>query len=221
MFFLISYEEGGFRTDQHKQGVQEMNTSCAFIIYRLGRGAGKERVFFNDEARSVFFPPAPEAEKASPPEISSLCSKWREILDRRQDEIMGSADESIQWKGHIDILQSWRRKYTVRGMLLSEQTIISKTKEKSYLFIIERFKPENLNLMEVSRRWKLNHREQEIVRLIVADCANKEVAKHLCISINTVKAYMKLLMRKVGVHTRAGLISALLTEREEERVHHI
>jgi DNA-binding CsgD family transcriptional regulator len=196
-----------------------MNTSCAYIIYRSGTKAAKTQLFFNDESKSILFPPVPEQGKTSLPEISSLCSKWKEILDRRQDEINGSADgESSEnkWKGYIDIFQSWRRRYTVRGILLSEQTRISKRKGKSYLFIIERFKPENLNLTEVFRHWNLNHREQEIVRLILRDFGNKEIAKHLGISINTVKAYMKLLLRKVGVHTRAGVISTLLTGKEEE-----
>ena len=198
-----------------------MNKSSAFIIFRTGKKAGKTQVFFNDEAKFVLFPPVTEGEKVSLPEISSLCLKWKEILDRRQDEIRGSADEGIQRKSYIDILQSWRRRYTVRGILLSERTPISKRKEKSYLFIIERFKPESLNLTEVFRQWNLNHREQEIVRLILGDCGNKEIAKHLSISINTVKGYMKLLMRKVGVHTRAGIISALLSEKEEESARHM
>ena len=72
-----------------------VNTSCAFFIYRSGTKAGKERVFFNDEAKSVLLPPIPDGEKASLPEISSLCSKWKEIFDRRQDEIKGSAHGEI------------------------------------------------------------------------------------------------------------------------------
>ena len=193
-----------------------MNTSSAFIIFRTGTKAGRPQVFFNDEAKSILFPPAPEGERALLPEISSLCLKWKEILDRMQDEIRGSADEGIQRKSYIDILQSWRRQYAVRGILLSERTSTSKRGKKSYLFIIERVNPENLNLTEVFRQGNLNHREQEIVRLILADYGNKEIAKHLGISINTVKGYMKLLMRKVGVHTRAGIIAALLNKKKEK-----
>lgn len=163
---------------------------CGFIIYRWGTKKGKTQVYFSDETKSVLFPPVPEEEKASLPEISSLCSKWKGILDKKQNEINGLSDHGGQWKGYIDILQSWRRRYAVRGILLSERKPISRNKERSYLFIIERFKAENINLTEVFRHWKLNHREQEIVRLILNDFGNKEIAKHLGISINTVKAYM-------------------------------
>lgn len=194
----------------------EMNTSCAFIIYRSRVKAGERLVSFSDEAKSVFLPPMPESQKVSLPEISSLCARWKEIVDRRQDEVKRSGDKGRQQKSHIDVLQSWRRKYTVRGLLLTESSPIPKRKEKIYLFILERFKPEPLNLKEICRQCNLNNREQEILRLILADCANKEIAKHLGLSINTVKGYMKLLMRKVGVHTRAGIISAVLSEKQEE-----
>jgi DNA-binding CsgD family transcriptional regulator len=186
----------------------------------LGANARKTQVFFNYQAKSILFPPVSEEDRI-PPEISSLCSKWKEIFDQKQDEIRGSANEDIQSQVYIDIFQSWRRKYIVRGTILSEKTRISKDKEKSYLFILERFKPENLNLTEAFRHWNLNHREQEIVRLILTDCSNKEIAKHLGITINTIKAYMKLMMRKLGVHTRSGILPALLTESKKESTHSI
>ena len=188
---------------------------CGFIIFRAGAKGGKKQTYFDYETKNILFPPAPE-ENDSPLEISSLCSKWKEILDKRHDETRRSADAGVQPKIYIDILQSWRRDYTVRGIVLSEQTPISKAKEKSYLFILERFKPESFNFTEIFRHWHLNHREQEIIRLILTDCGNKEIAKHLGISINTVKAYMKLLMRKLGVHTRAGILSILLTRNQKE-----
>jgi DNA-binding CsgD family transcriptional regulator len=192
-----------------------LDKPCGFIIFRSGAKDWKKQTFFDYETKNILFPPAPEGND-SPLEISSLCSKWKEILDQKHDEIKGSADAGVQPQIYIDILQSWRRKYTVRGIVLSEQIPISKAKEKSYLFILERFKPESFNFTEIFRHWNLNHREQEIVRLILKDCYNKEIAKHLGISINTVKAYMKLLMRKLGIHTRAGILSILLTRNHQK-----
>jgi DNA-binding CsgD family transcriptional regulator len=194
--------------------------SHAYIIYRVVAKSLKPKVFFNEEVKSIIFPTVPEREKASLPGISTLCSRWKELLDQKQDEIRGSFDKGGQRIDYIDILQSWRRRYTVRGILLSERMPISKEKEKSYLFIIDRLKPENLDLIEIFRQWNLNHREQEIVRLIISDHCNKEIAKHLGISLNTIKGYMKLLMRKVGVHTRAGVISTLLTKKKVETPHY-
>lgn len=132
-----------------------------------------------------------------------------------REEISGNPGEKAQWKGQIDILQSWRRKYIVRGIVLTGEEPFHKKEEIRYLFILERLNPKNLKISESLKKWNLNRREQEIVRLIINDFGNKEIANHLGITINTVKAYLKLLMRKLGVHTRAGLISTLLTHTEE------
>ena len=56
-------------------------------------------------------------------------------------------------------------------------------------------------------------REQEIVRLLLTGGGNKEIAHRLRLSENTIKGYMKLLMRKLGVNNRAGIIAALLMEK--------
>jgi|GEM_PF-3679377 len=104
----------------------------------------------------------------------------------------------------------------VRGIKLKRPLPHYKKEEENYLFILERLNPKNLNLTELLKKWNLNRREEEIVRLIIEDYGNKEIAYRLGISINTVKGYLKLLMRKLGVHTRAGLISTLLTGREKK-----
>ncbi len=62
----------------------------------------------------------------------------------------------------------------------------------------------------IFRRLNLSPREQEIVRMLLAGSSNKEIAGSLGISLNTVKGYMKLLSRKLGVNNRAGIIAAVL-----------
>ena len=63
-------------------------------------------------------------------------------------------------------------------------------------------------------QWQLNNREQELVPLLLEELTNKEIAYRLNLSINTVKLYMKILMRKLGVSSRAGIISSLLTKKK-------
>lgn len=69
-----------------------------------------------------------------------------------------------------------------------------------------------MNLSRIFRKWKLNIREQEIVRLLIEGRSNKEIADALNLSVHTVKSYIKLLSRKVGVSVRTGLIGLLLLE---------
>lgn len=198
------------------QDLRLADTSSAYIFYRPYLKGVKTKIFYNEEAKIALFPPAPGAEKVSIHKILSLCEKWRKSLERMREGISGNPREKAKWKGQIDILQSWRRKYIVRGIVLTGEEPFHKKEETRYLFILERLNPKSLNISESLKKWNLNRREQEIVRLIINDFGNKEIASHLGISIHTVKAYLKLLMRKLGVHTRAGLISTLLTSSEEK-----
>jgi DNA-binding NarL/FixJ family response regulator len=52
---------------------------------------------------------------------------------------------------------------------------------------------------------KFTEREGQVLRLLVAGRANREIANVLGIDVNTVKAYVGRLMRKVGVENRIAL----------------
>jgi DNA-binding NarL/FixJ family response regulator len=53
---------------------------------------------------------------------------------------------------------------------------------------------------------ELTAREREIVRLLAQSSSNKEVATTLSISIRTVETHRATLMRKLGIHSVAGLV---------------
>jgi DNA-binding NarL/FixJ family response regulator len=56
----------------------------------------------------------------------------------------------------------------------------------------------------------LTPREQETVRLLANGFTNKEIAARMGVSVNTVKAFLRSVMLKLGVTTRAGIIGRLL-----------
>jgi two-component system, NarL family, nitrate/nitrite response regulator NarL len=55
---------------------------------------------------------------------------------------------------------------------------------------------------------KLSAREEQIVTLLLESRTNREMAEHLHISEKTVKHYMSLLMQKLQVRNRVGLVMA-------------
>ena len=75
----------------------------------------------------------------------------------------------------------------MRGMALINEPSSSQAQDGHYLFILERVCPQNLNLSKIFRQWKLSGREQEIAKLLMDDRSNKEIARILGLSINTVK----------------------------------
>ena len=140
------------------------------------------------------------------------CLKWKKIFDQEMKNI-NSEEHKKSEIYLIDIIKSGRRRYMVKGLALSGAQGSLQRQDIFYMFLLERIHPDSINLPLLLRELKLNQREQEIVRLLLEDRSNKEIAYALGLSLNTVKAYMKLLMRKLGVNTRAGVISYLLTKR--------
>ena len=188
---------------------------AAFIVYHPETKTAMNSVFYNEEAwRILSFSMSDipgKKGKASFPDISAFCSKWKGLYDKKLAEQKATSQDGNDGGGFIDLLRSYRRQYAVRAIELSGNPSHLQKHEKQYLFTLERVCPTNVNLPRIFRQWSLNKREQEIVQLLLTNRSNKEIASALGLSLNTVKGYLKLLMRKLGVNSRAAVISTLLT----------
>ena len=51
----------------------------------------------------------------------------------------------------------------------------------------------------------LSDREKDVIISLVQGMSNKEIADHLCISINTVITHRRNIARKLQIHSPAGL----------------
>ena len=51
----------------------------------------------------------------------------------------------------------------------------------------------------------LSEREKDVIIALVQGMANKEIADHLCISVNTVITHRRNIARKLQIHSPAGL----------------
>lgn len=76
--------------------------------------------------------------------------------------------------------------------------------------ILERKSNETVKLTEFSQRFGLTAREQETVRFLLKGFTSKEIAQRMEISPNTVKAFLRLVMVKMNVSTRSGIIGQLV-----------
>lgn len=76
--------------------------------------------------------------------------------------------------------------------------------------MFERQSNESVTIAEVSERFGLTAREQETVQLLLEGLTSKEIAERMKISPNTVKAFIRLVMVKMNVSTRSGIIGRIV-----------
>ncbi len=58
-----------------------------------------------------------------------------------------------------------------------------------------------------SDRSMLTDREREVLRYLAMGCANKDICRHLAISLSTVKSHLSTLYRKLGVESRTQALA--------------
>jgi DNA-binding CsgD family transcriptional regulator len=75
---------------------------------------------------------------------------------------------------------------------------------------VERVVSDRDPIFEVANRYNLTERERETLCGISMGLPSKELAQLMGISPNTVKAFLRMIMIKMGVTTRAGIVANLL-----------
>jgi DNA-binding CsgD family transcriptional regulator len=70
---------------------------------------------------------------------------------------------------------------------------------------------------QAGAEYHLTDREQEALIGVTLGLTSKELARRMEISPNTVKAFLRLIMIKMGVTTRAGIVGKLLDQNDRTR----
>jgi hypothetical protein len=138
----------GIHTDPHAVG-------CVFV--KQSQNGTVKDLYYNEVASSVVSFSFKKSRKnvTVSSEIAALCLRWKRLLDRKNKE-NNPDNRSVPCDDVIDIFQSHRRRYAVRGVVMSPE----EAKEKQYLFILERVSSDNVTFKKNLRRWKLSLREQ-------------------------------------------------------------
>jgi DNA-binding CsgD family transcriptional regulator len=100
---------------------------------------------------------------------------------------------------------SGNRHYVCRPFLLEGQD-----RSRIVALMLDRCAHDGIDLSEVSRRFHLSRRESETVQYLSRGLTTKEVAAVMSVSPNTVKQFVRLIMSKMSVTTRSGIIGKLL-----------
>jgi len=67
----------------------------------------------------------------------------------------------------------------------------------------------NVDMSKIKGLFRLSKRESEVVQELVSGGTDKQIAKQLGISVETVRAYLKSVRAKLGVSTRTAIVSVV------------
>ena len=80
--------------------------------------------------------------------------------------------------------------------------------------LLERTAPTLMNFAQISEQFSLTQRERETVEYLLQGLTSKEIAERMNISPNTVKAFVRLVMVKMGTSTRSAIIGKIAGPRQ-------
>jgi DNA-binding CsgD family transcriptional regulator len=104
---------------------------------------------------------------------------------------------------------SGRRRYICRAFQLDGRSHVDGRVQPRLVLMLERETRPIGDLERLSQEFQLTNRESETVKLLLKGLTSKEIATEMCISPNTVKAFLKLAMAKVGASNRTAQVARL------------
>jgi DNA-binding CsgD family transcriptional regulator len=116
----------------------------------------------------------------------------------------------------VDSFRSAKRMYLCRSFpldLKANHSNGSGSNSGLLVVMLERRSNEAAKINEISERFGLTAREQETVQYLLEGLTSKEIAQRMKISPNTVKAFLRLVMVKMSVSTRSGIIGRIVGPR--------
>jgi DNA-binding CsgD family transcriptional regulator len=115
---------------------------------------------------------------------------------------------SLTRPSFVNEFRSAKRTYLCRAFALNPGT--NGSARPALALMLERKSNGGGSVAEISQRFGLTAREQETMRLLAQGFCSKEIAVRMNISPNTVKAFVHLVMVKMGVSTRSGIIGKMV-----------
>jgi DNA-binding CsgD family transcriptional regulator len=145
----------------------------------------------------------------TPPEKISDLENWltKQIRGSLVDRVSSAAPTLV---GQF---QSARRTYHCRSFPLNVNGSTRSPHRPALVLLLDRNPHEVTKIAEVCARFGMTPREQVAVRLLFEGLTTKEIAHRMKISPNTVKAFLRLIMVKMGVSTRSGIIGKIASSK--------
>ena len=109
----------------------------------------------------------------------------------------------------VSDFQSGRRLYQCRTYRVD--AIAQGDGQGSLAIILERSSNGSVAIDQLSEKFHLSAREREVLPHLLNGLTTKEIASGMDISPNTVKVFLRMIMVKMGVSTRSGIVGKAFT----------
>jgi DNA-binding CsgD family transcriptional regulator len=113
--------------------------------------------------------------------------------------------------------RSARRTYLCRSFPLNITLTSRPPVGPALVLLLERKSNAGISTAQLCERFGLTPREQQTVQALLQGLTSKEIAERMKISPNTVKAFIRLVMVKMNVSTRSGIIGKLVEPNSPDR----
>ncbi len=113
----------------------------------------------------------------------------------------------------VSRFQSGRRIYSCRSFYVNSMS--NGDSQASLAVLLERGASRSGSLAQLFEGFNLTAREQEVSQYLLQGLTSKQIAVRMEISPNTVKAFLRLIMVKMGVSTRSGIVGKAFTGQPE------
>jgi len=143
---------------------------------------------------------------SSPEKIPNLES-W--LTKRIRGSLLDRESSTSTPLSFVEQFKSAKRTYECRSFPLNVNGNARTPNHPTLVLLLERHTNGGVKLDEIGTRFGLTPREQATVRFLFEGLTSKEIAERMKISPNTVKAFLRLVMVKMGVSTRSGIIGKI------------
>jgi DNA-binding CsgD family transcriptional regulator len=141
-----------------------------------------------------------------PPKIKAVWAQVRnEVVSLLANQGFSRAFVSCQ-----SVLTFGRRRYVCRVFRL--QHTRGRRSNIQVAVILERSSAISHVVADLCTRYRLTTREREVVEFTIQGLTNKEIATRMKISPNTVRAFARTVMGKLGVSSRSGIVGVVFRE---------
>jgi DNA-binding CsgD family transcriptional regulator len=112
--------------------------------------------------------------------------------------------ESSRVLNVVSDFQSGRRLYQCRTYRVN--ALAQGDARCTLAIILERSSNGSIAIEQISEKFRLSTREREVLPHLLNGLTTKEIASGMDISPNTVKVFLRMIMVKMGVSTRSGIV---------------